>query len=167
MRYTVHMKTCSKCHQAQPLDNYNIQNASKDGHCAYCRDCQREYNRTVRTPRQRELYHQNRDKHLEYQQNWRDANRETINSRTNELRRTHRINALNILGGACECCGERTFEFLSIDHINGGGREERKTLNSQQLVYKLIKEGKIEGYRVLCHNCNLALGIYKSCPHKK
>jgi len=150
-----------------PLDNYNIQRSAKDGHCAYCRECQRTYNREVRRPRQRELYHQNRDKNLAYQQEWRDANREKINTRTLELRRAHRLNAITILGGKCECCGESTFEFLAIDHINGGGRIEREVdkVNSQQLVYKIVKSGKIEGYRVLCHNCNLAIGIYKYCPH--
>jgi hypothetical protein len=28
----------------------------------------------------------------------------------------------------CICCGEKTLEFLSIDHINGGGRRHRDEL---------------------------------------
>lgn len=68
----------------------------------------------------------------------------------------------------CACCGENHLEFLALDHINGGGNKERKELKkmgTNMFVY-LFKKGYPEGYRVLCHNCNMSLGCYGYCPHK-
>jgi hypothetical protein len=68
----------------------------------------------------------------------------------------------------CACCGEATFQFLALDHIGGGGLKERRSLglrSSTQLYRYLENEGFPPGYRVLCHNCNLAMGFYGYCPH--
>jgi hypothetical protein len=67
--------------------------------------------------------------------------------------------------GVCKCCGETRFEFLCLDHINGGGRQHRKTF--QGSVYYWIKKNNFPGgFRVLCHNCNMALGFFGYCPHQ-
>ena len=70
---------------------------------------------------------------------------------------------------SCECCGENHIEFLSIDHINGGGQQARKTiLKGSGGLYSWLKRNNFpDGYRVLCHNCNQSLGAYGYCPHKK
>jgi hypothetical protein len=69
-------------------------------------------------------------------------------------------------GGKCGCCGEKRFEFLAIDHVNGGGREERLKLSTYQIARKVINLGFPPEYRVLCHNCNQSLGWYGFCPHQ-
>lgn len=66
----------------------------------------------------------------------------------------------------CRCCQERTYEFLSIDHKYGGGNEHRRKLGSKYIYSWLVSTGFPEGYQVLCHNCNLAKGFYKVCPHQ-
>jgi len=68
---------------------------------------------------------------------------------------------------SCACCGEVTYEFLSIDHIDGGGTQHRKELGSKYIYSWLIQQEFPEGYQVLCHNCNMAKGFYKECPHQK
>lgn len=65
----------------------------------------------------------------------------------------------------CRCCGENTYEFLAIDHINGGGTQHRKSLANAPVVRFLIKNNFPEGYQVLCHNCNHAKHFYGQCPH--
>ncbi len=69
----------------------------------------------------------------------------------------------------CSCCGEKTIEFLGIDHIYGGGNKHRKLLKSKgtTLYLWLKKNNYPKGYQVLCHNCNLAKGYYGECPHKR
>ena len=70
-------------------------------------------------------------------------------------------------GGVCDCCGEKCLEFLSVDHVNGGGNTERRLIQTSGIYRKLdLAQLKLEGYRVLCHNCNLAIGFYGHCPHK-
>lgn len=71
----------------------------------------------------------------------------------------------------CECCGENIIEFLSIDHINNNGAEERKRLGwrgrGKAFYYWLVKNNYPEGYQVLCCNCNHGKWINKGiCPHK-
>jgi len=87
----------------------------------------------------------------------------------NRLRARYRVLSHYSEGSpSCACCGETTFQFLAIDHIDGGGVKERKLLGlrgSTQLYRYLENEGYPPGYRVLCHNCNLAMGFYGYCPH--
>src|SRR6266496_1690657 len=64
----------------------------------------------------------------------------------------------------CACCHESMYEFLTIDHINGGGHKH-KQIHRGALYSWLIKNGFPEGYMVLCYNCNCAKGLYGSCPH--
>lgn len=67
----------------------------------------------------------------------------------------------------CQCCGDLNLEFLTIDHINGGGSEHRKTMRGQNFYSYLIKNNYPEGYRVLCMNCNWSRGKFGYCPHTK
>jgi hypothetical protein len=83
--------------------------------------------------------------------------------------RDRKIQIINGYGGKCNCYGETNFEFLTLDHVNGGGCKERTTTAKGSALYRrLIKEGfPREGYRLLCMNCNFSLGKYGYCPHKK
>lgn len=99
----------------------------------------------------------NREKYRSDPELYRERQRQT------RIRRRQRV--LTHYGGVCECCGEDRYEFLSIDHIEGGGTQHRKKVGSN-IDRWLIKEGFPEGYRVLCHNCNFAHGLYGACPHQ-
>lgn len=77
---------------------------------------------------------------------------------------------LDRYGRACACCGEDHEEFLAIDHIKGGGNKHRKELGvmAGSAFYRwLIKQGLPDGYRTLCHNCNMATRLGGVCPHQK
>lgn len=85
-------------------------------------------------------------------------------------RRNLRLTILAHYGGQCFCCGERRFEFLSLDHINGGGTKHRQSINTQGGWHfcRWIKKNNFpEGFQILCHNCNLAKGFYGRCPHER
>jgi hypothetical protein len=71
-------------------------------------------------------------------------------------------------GGKCDCCGETTPEFLALDHRYGGGTQHRKTVTSPTELRRLvIRQGFPDTYRLLCHNCNQAIGWFGSCPHAR
>ena len=101
------------------------------------------------------------------------ANREVLRARDRERSRKTKVEALTHYGNgtlACVCCGESTLEFLAIDHIehNGGAKERKQGLRGGRATYvRLIKGGFPPGYQTLCHNCNLAKGFYRICPHNK
>ena len=70
-------------------------------------------------------------------------------------------------GGKCVCCGEIHHEFLTIDHTNGDGAQHRKALGKGREIYMDLKRRGFpkDGYRLMCLNCNIALGFYGYCPH--
>jgi len=70
----------------------------------------------------------------------------------------------------CQCpnCPETNPKFLTLDHINGGGNQQRRELGSSTAIYKWIIDNNYpEGYQVLCANCNFGRQMYGVCPHEK
>jgi hypothetical protein len=73
----------------------------------------------------------------------------------------------------CSQCQESRIECLDIDHINGGGTQERKLLKNTTGVYlKIIRDNFPTKYRILCRNCNwieylIRLGIKTKQPSKQ
>ena len=55
----------------------------------------------------------------------------------------------------CAICGEDHYEFLALDHIHGGEKAHRGLGVSETYWRSFKKNGWPEGFRVLCHNCNL------------
>lgn len=163
------MKVCSRCKEA--TDNFSPKQLY------YCRKCVSGSNKKYRADIQsdpelkakyneyRRLFYNNR---AEYERARSRAkyygNREhylaTHASRTSKRRR----DVLEHYGGKCACCGELSFEFLSIDHINGGGNKQKREMGRHKMWNWLHKD-RPEGFRVLCHNCNQSLGAYGYCPH--
>lgn len=94
-------------------------------------------------------------------QKWRDTKR--------EYDRRVRYEALVHYSGdppKCQCCGESHLEFLAFDHINGGGSKHIRSMKRARLSIWLKSHGFPKGFQVLCHNCNMAKGIYGKCPHE-
>lgn len=84
-------------------------------------------------------------------------------NRKDQFKRRQKV--IDAYGGKCERCGETRWEYLAIDHISGGGTDERRHHgNGDNLLRYLRKQGYPSGYRVLCHNCNFSLGKYGYCP---
>lgn len=84
-------------------------------------------------------------------------------------RRELKMKVLGHYGGQCDCCGEVRLEFLTIDHINGGGTEHRRStgLSADGFYRWIVREDYPDILRVLCFNCNCALGMFGYCPHKE
>lgn len=102
---------------------------------------------------------------------WRLKNRETDLIKQRERHRQRRIGVMSHYTGdkgmVCDCCGEKTIEFLVLDHINGGGTQHRKKVGSGTGFFLwIIKNNYPSGYRILCHNCNHAVWVYGKCPHQ-
>lgn len=93
--------------------------------------------------------------------------------RKNELGRlrTKRLKeeVVKAYGGECNCCSENQIEFLTIDHVYGGGNQHRKRGGGggETLYGKLKKCGfPKDEYQLLCMNCNWGKHLLGTCPHK-
>lgn len=71
-------------------------------------------------------------------------------------------------GTRCACCGETGIAFLTIDHIEGKGRQHRKMIRRKgETFYRWLKVHNFPpGYRGLCMNCNCSLAWFRYCPHQ-
>lgn len=140
------MKTCRRCRRSLEVSKFGKYSKSSDGLNDWCRKCKRQY-----------------------QQERRAEVRQSGKMSSSTLTRWKlRVQVLQAYGGPeprCECCGENTYEFLSIDHINGEGNRHRQEIGRGSLYPWLKRQGYPSGFRVLCHNCNQAIGHYGYCPH--
>lgn len=66
-------------------------------------------------------------------------------------------------GGRCVCCREDDWRFLTIDHVEGDGGQDRKKGG----FYRSLKRRgwPQEGLQLLCANCNSAKWWFDECPH--
>jgi hypothetical protein len=66
---------------------------------------------------------------------------------------------------ACDKCPETLKDFLTIDHINGGGEQHKREIGTWN-IFRWCKENNFpEGFQVLCMNCNWAKRYSGICPH--
>ena len=66
----------------------------------------------------------------------------------------------------CACCGEKTFEFLTIDHVNSDGAEHRRKVGNKTNLW-IRRNNYPDGFQVLCYNCNCARYYAGCCPHMR
>lgn len=89
----------------------------------------------------------------------------SIKGRGTSQKRRHRIKAevMAAYGHTCLCCGETNLAFLSIDHID---RYDGAGPKTGSVLYAWLRAQNFpSGFRVLCINCNFALGKFGYCPH--
>lgn len=118
----------------------------------------------------KECYSRNKKPILERNREWRLKNKEKIKIWWHNLK----LKVLIHYSGdppKCACCGESEYNFLQIDHVNGGGNRHRKSIKvkcGSKFYYWLWKNNFPEGYQVLCANCNWGKRMNNGvCPHKK
>ena len=150
-------KTCKRCGEVRPFDQF-VNNPSAVNGGNICRPCRRQ--------RDGERRAANREQFRAEQRAWREANREHVRAYGRKQQRELRDAVLEAYGGKCECYDERQHQFLTIDHINGGGTRHRKEVG-RHVYAQLRREGYPDGYRVLCWNCNWAYRLAGSCPHRE
>ena len=114
-----------------------------------------------------EHWEQNKERYLAANRRWEATHKERSNELHKQRNRKIRLAVIERYGRICECCGEGRMEFLAIDHVNGGGKAHRaENGRSGPAYYRALLRGERQfGLRVLCHNCNSALGFYGYCPH--
>jgi len=112
------------------------------------------------------------EKKAKYMKRWRVENRDKLVHYQQRYKIKLRKACLEFYGGSpprCGCCGERTYEFLSIDHIDGGGNKHRREIGGSGTAFYrwLVKNAFPKGFQVLCYNCNFAKGHNGTCPHER
>jgi hypothetical protein len=126
----------------------------------------RELRKECRTPEDlRELRKRYRREYYAYKSKVPEYNKKHT-AYAKRFRAKLKAKILEAYGAVCVCCGESMPEFLTPDHINGGGSQHLKRRGTQGIYLDIIKEGfPKDKYRILCMNCNWGRSVYGVCPH--
>jgi hypothetical protein len=94
-------------------------------------------------------------KRKEYLTKYRKSNLEMFREKSRRYNKKVRIKLIDKLGGKCVRCGFSDWRALQVDHINGGGTEERR-FKVGSLTLWLLKDidDNRDKYQLLCSNCN-------------
>lgn len=156
-------KLCPKCGKTKPTKEFSKNKRNKDGLQTNCKICC-----ALESKKRRDETPELREARLAYNK-----------ARRNEIKKQ----VFDHYGSYCKCCGETTFLFLTLDHINNDGSEHRKQLAEQrgykkyrdmstdQLYRDLVSSEfkDADRFQILCYNCNCGKrgngGIF--CPHIK
>jgi len=143
--------------------NYNLEH--REEHKVYQKDYyQKHKEKKLKYLQNYRVIHKNKIK--EYSKNWREINKERISKKRVEKTQKLRLEVMKKLtDGNIRCqnpnCstfgGCKDIRCLQIDHIDGGGTKERKTVRSYSFYSKLLKLPSKElksKYKLLCANCN-------------
>lgn len=144
-------KACSRCGETKPLSEFQRAGpTSPDRRKTFCKSCDARYRHDLNLVPARKA-------HL------------AVTSKQSRTR--NRLRAMEFYCGGtphCQCCGEARLEFLTFDHINGGGKIHRRSLGGHGNFYGwLVRNDFPAGFRVLCFNCNCSHGFLGYCPHDR
>lgn len=152
----------------QYAKEYRKTDSYKDRIIEYKRQYHKD-NRAKIIERTRKYYEANRESKLAYGRKWRADNADKMREYRQKSKIRLRLETFDAYGGAiCRCCGEKEVLFLTIDHVNNNGAEERRLHGSRggYAFYAILRKlGYPPGYQVLCFNCNMAKGAFGICPH--
>ena len=139
-----YIPVCREC--GAILTDENWYTSLKKEYSYICKDCKNKYNKE-----------------------WQQDNKDKCNQSNRESNHRLRDEVINEYGGKCVCCGETRREYLTIDHINGGGGKHRREIGIRgSQFYRWLKQNNYpKGFQVLCFNCNCGKKDYGICPHNK
>lgn len=122
-----------------------------------------------------EVKEYNRKKIANLRRKWKSENLEAFHQKMNRQAKVWRKNLkLEVLKHysksgriECECCRENHLEFLTLDHLDSKGIEDRKIFKCPSAFYSFLRKNNYpRKLRILCFNCNISLGTYGYCPHE-
>ena len=156
---TGNAKACDPCNEANRIYRARKISEIPAGVCRKCKGPNEAGHKNCKSCRR---------KQADYMKAWNKTNpRQTVGYQR-DFNKARRERVIEHYGGRCACCGESRFEFLAIDHINGGGDKHRLEVGRGSLMVAwIIRQGFPDGFQLLCHNCNQAKGYYGACPHER
>lgn len=142
------MKICKECNIEKPLSSFWFSDKSKGYRKSRCIDCLTISN----SIRSKKYYYKHKERIIENIRKYKDQNPDVHLKSCRKHFNNIKMQAFDLLGNKCVMCPIDNIELLHIDHINGGGLQERKKLSQAQLYRKILFDP--DPYQLLCANCN-------------
>lgn len=141
-----------------PLAAFWIDKRRRDGRKSKCRSCAQAANKAA--------YDRDPAARVASTMRWRAKNPGKAAAQWHARRVRLKQELVAGYGGRCTCCGESEIAFLTVEHVNGGGRAHHARRHSTGIYLDVINAGFPAEFTVLCMNCNFARRGNKSCPHQ-
>ena len=166
---------CKKCEKYLSIKNgwKSVKNPKR--YHTYCKKCNNKY--TYES--MKKLKKENPEKYKKRYDKWVNNNRDRYREIKRESYQRIKERAFKKYSHGkleCRCCGEKIFQFLSIDHVNNDGAKHRELLTRKkrsknsgagQAIYSwLVRNRYQKGFQILCMNCNWGKRLTGICPHK-
>jgi hypothetical protein len=168
------LRKCRTCGKTKPLPDFARRDGCRGGRQPDCIECSRARGRERRAANlERELERERRyrqEHREEARQRGRRWARENVATQVEYQRERTAALAARVFahyGTSCACCGSTG--RLTIDHIDGDGREHREALfgsskrAGREFYLWLISEGFPGGHQALCTPCNTSKGRGARC----
>jgi hypothetical protein len=159
------VKRCSApLHQGAnplPVTEFGRDTTKDDGLRTRCRECTNASNRRWQRS--------NPEKIRENALRWQEANPEKCREKAQRHRESLRVTVFDHYGRACACPGCGATDDLTIDHVNGDGKQHREAVFGRsnaagwQFYRWLIRNGFPAGFQVLCKSCNASKKAGNEC----
>jgi len=161
-------RQCTDCNEVKPLSEFPVVNqVYRRRRCVECHKAHRQ----GYSDRNREKI---RTKARQYYADNTDQVKASVSRAAKKYRRSLKLEAIEVYGGRCQCCGEDELAFMTLDHVENNGAEHRRELKElgvkgSAAFYKWLKNNQWpKGYQVLCFNCNVGRHINGGvCPHQE
>jgi len=102
----------------------------------------------------KEYNRKNRPRLLKMRRQWHKDNRVTEAAYNRTKYKQLKDAVMSHYGGSCAVCGITDLAFLTIDHIDGGGKKHRKEIGRDKMYEWTVKNDFPPGFQVLCWNHN-------------
>src|SRR5579863_8823657 len=149
--YNITEKRCTKCHELLTIDHFWF-NAKEQRYASRCRSCNNKskveqyYKNYSKLQIQNQAYRdRHRDKHRAARRLAYRLDPQKYMESTKKSRRKLRLRIFNHYSADnphCMCCGEKSLEFLCLDHKNNDGALHRKIFDlgsGSSIYYWIIK----------------------------
>lgn len=128
-------KTCTKCKQEKPIENFRFRSIPRNLRESRCRECLGKY--------EREYWSKHPDRAVNHRHKKKNRNR-TFHDFVSEYLLTH----------PCETCGETDIVVLDFDHLDPSTKKYAISTASWNGVSLDSIRQEMSKCRVLCSNCH-------------
>jgi hypothetical protein len=102
----------------------------------------------------RAYYEKNKERYAAHRKAWYAAHPEVKRARDRRNHAQLRQQVLDLMGDCCVRCGFNDPRALHVDHIEGGGLQERREIGNVAALLRKVLKDQGRGYQILCANCN-------------
>lgn len=153
------MRTCTKCHNEKPLDEFFKRRRSPSGHEAECKDCRKQRNA--------KWFSQNRERHNQMMQDWYQRNKDKHLANSKEWYQDNKDRKLVSVSARKDRCIMATPEWADMEIIHYIYKEARRISDETGIKHEVDHIHPLKHKRLCGLNVHWNLQIITAEENRK